>query len=289
MTRDRSGVSRRAVLRASSGAVGFSALAPQVGPGADGRNATDRNVPGRDDRCPDATKAPSMRHCEAAETEGCADDHPETAAIREDVDDALTNDYPDVGTLIDEGFVPYFDLARDGDEGGYSHWLNPEFIGDDSVLDPERPESVLVDNKWWRPIGVMFVGTEGGDPLDSPPAVYETEDGRACAPWHYHAGRPGRFAWWYYEQFHEAKFGEWSLQLPCRTPCMLHVWTYPNPEGVYAHGPPPRGNRGGPPAEDPGFDTPATPGEDDLSWAALPDDFVSQVRPAEWIVDLLEG
>jgi hypothetical protein len=288
MEGERSGVSRRAVLRASSGAVGFSAVDLGVVRNEDRRGANGRDANRLDERCPDATDAPSMGHCEGSTMAGCADDHPKTTAIREAVTESLESDYPNVGTLIDGGFVPYFDLARDGDEGGYSHWLNPEYIGDDTVLDAERPESVLVDNKWWRPIGAMFIGTEDGEPLDTPPAVYETEDGEACAPWHYHAGRPGRFAWWYYRQFHQKEFGEWSLELPCRTPCMLHVWTYPHPESVYAHHPPPRGNHGGPPAEDPGFDTPAVPGEDDLSWGALPDDVVQRTKAAEWVVGLLD-
>jgi hypothetical protein len=70
---------------------------------------------------------------------------------------------------------------------------------------------------------------------------------------------------------------------------MLHVWTYPNPKGVYAHDPPPRGNRGGPPAEDPGFETLAVPGEDELGWDALPDDFVSRYKPGTSLRELLFG
>ena len=138
---------------------------------------------------------------------GCADDHPETTATREAVTESLASDYPNVGTLTDEGFVPCFDLLS-GDEGGYSHWLNPECIGDDTVLDAERPESVLVDDRWWRPVGAMLIGTEDGEPLDTPPA------------------------------------------------------------------------------EDPGFDVPAAPDEDDLSWGTLPDDVVRRTGAAEWVADL---
>jgi hypothetical protein len=275
MTHDQSGVTRRSVLRASSGAVGVPVL--------DG--VVDGDADSGAERCPDATVEPSMGHCEGASEAACADDHPETVAIRESVAETLETDYPTVGSLIEDGFVPYFDLLTDGDEDGYSHWLNPAFISDGTVLDPERPESVLVDNKWWRPIGAMFIATVDGERLDSPPAVYETDE--PCSPWHYHAGKPGRFAWWYYRTVHAPDHDEVSFRLPCRTPCMLHVWTHPHPNGVYAHGPPPRGKRGGPPAEDPGFETAATPGEDDLGWKVLPEYYVRQTKPGDWLADLL--
>ncbi len=271
-------LSRRSVLRTTSGAFGVAPIGV--------RHASGEAI-GTAGRCPEATIRPGMEHCTDAHGDGCSDDHPETEAIQDAVSRTLEDRYPNVGTLIDEGFIPYFDLASSGEEGGYSHWINPDYLGDETVLDPERPESVLVDNKWWRPIGVMFIATEDGEAVDDPPAVYGEGD-EACAPWHYHTGVPGRFAWWYYQKVYGSD-GKTSLKLPCRTPCMLHVWTYPNPNGVYAHGPPPRGNRGGPPAEDPGFDTWATPGDDELEWDTLPDGFVSRFKPDTSLRDLLFG
>jgi hypothetical protein len=53
-----------------------------------------------------------------------------------------------------------------------SHWLNPGYINDGGVLDPERPESVLVDHRLWRPLGVMFTATKHGNRVEKPPAVY---------------------------------------------------------------------------------------------------------------------
>ena len=62
---------------------------------------------------------------------------------------------------------------------------------------------------------------------------------------------------------------------------MMHVWTFPHPESVYAHGAPPQENRGGPPAEPAGFETDATPGEDRLSWKVLPDYLSDRYAPDE--------
>lgn len=261
---ERTDVSRRAVLRASSGIAGIGGV---------GSARADDDAPPRLGDCPDATVGPSTGDCEGAATEGCADDHPATASLRSAVQDSLDENFPTVGALIDAGYVPYFDLVTSRDRGGWSHWLNPAFIGDGSVLNPERPESVLVDNTWWRPIGAMFVATRDGEPVGAPPAVYGDDDGAQarCAPWHYHAGLPGRLAWWKYQQLDADGLDELSLRAPCRTPCVLHVWTHPHPEGTYAHDAPPPENRGGPPAEPAGFDTEAAPGEDALGWEALPD------------------
>lgn len=294
------GVRRRAVLRATGGAVGLSLVGTAQADGGDGHGG-DPPTP----FCDQSTRAPHVRPCTDATDAGCADDHPATRDVQRRVQWSLAAEYPDVGTLIERGYLPYFDVVRPGEEGGYSHWLNPEFIGDDGTLDPTRPESVLVDNKWWRPIGVMFIATDEGDRIEAPPAVYggEGEDAARCAPWHYHTGLPGRFAWWFYRTVYEGdldasvrvsvddeglSISAVGLQLPCLTACMLHVWTYPNPKGVYAHGPPPRGNRGGPPAERPGFDTWAEPGEDPLDWDVLPEDVVERARPLG-IPDEVEG
>ncbi|MFC7195935.1 hypothetical protein ACFQL4_17020 [Halosimplex aquaticum] len=58
----------------------------------------------------------------------------------------------------------------------------------------------------------------------------------------------------------------------------MHVWRYDHPESVYAHHAPPRGNRGGPPAEDAGFETDAVPGEDPLGPEVLPDAFLHRLK-----------
>ncbi|QIO23167.1 hypothetical protein [Haloarcula sp. JP-L23] len=259
-------LSRRDVLRASGGVFGLSGGGTSAGPA----------ISFRPD-CPDATTRPAMRDCEDATTAGCADDHPRTKELRDEATRALERDFSTVGALLDDGFVPYFDLLTDGDSGGWSHWLNPRYIGDESILDAGRPAAVMVDNKWWRPLGVMFVATRDGEQLDDPPSVYggaDEDDDARCSPWHHHVGLPGRYAWWKYQQVW-GDGAETGLRLPCRTPCMMHVWTLPNPNGVYAHGPPPQGSRGGPPAEPAGFETSATPGEDELGVDVLAEELLN--------------
>ncbi|WP_276252646.1 hypothetical protein [Halomontanus rarus] len=284
---DRS-VSRRALLAATGGAVALSTVGSADGDDED-RGTSDESDSAWSDRlrrCPEATVRPSTTHCRGASTDGCSDDHPATEALQEEVRRSLERQYPDVGAIIEQGYKPYFDNVFDGDDddsGGWSHWLNPEYIGDDGTLNPDRPESILVDNEWWRPIGAMFVAARDGKPIERPPAVYgESGGGERCSPWHSHTGLPGRFAWWYYRQVYEDAYRNVDLRLPCRTPCLLHVWTVPHPDGVYAHGGPPRGNRGGPPAEDPGFDTDARPGDDELGWDVLPEEVVPETKPDEW-------
>ncbi|OAQ52744.1 hypothetical protein HTG_10480 [Natrinema mahii] len=275
---DKRTVSRRRLLQASAGTAALSAVGSARA--ADGDRTTDlaRRF-GRD--CPDATIEPDMAHCEGTSTEGCADDHPATVELRSAVDEALETRYPDVDALLEAGYKPYFDTLETGDDS-WSHWLNPTFIGDGDLLAPERPEAVLVDNETWRSIGVMFVATRAGAPVE-PPAVYG-DDGAAadrCSPWHAHTGLPGRFAWWFYLQTYDREFADGDLEFPCRTPCMLHVWTVDHPESVYAHDAPPREDRDVDPADEPTFDTDAVPGEDDLGWDALPEAVVPDELPAD--------
>lgn len=254
-------VTRRRLLRASGGAIGA------VGVGSTRVAANSAND---DTYCEETTFEPGMVHYDDSMADVCADDHPETEALQADVRAALEESYPTVGALIDAGFIPYFDFFTGGD---WSHWINPEFIADDATVDPERPESILVDHTYWRPIGVMFIATEDGEPIDSPPSVYTTEDedenGEACTPWHAHVGFPGRYSWWKYQK----AYGEGAKLFPCRTPWMMHVWIYPHPHSIYAHAAPME--RGGPPATEPGFRTDADPNEETLGIEHLPD-IVSQ-------------
>ncbi|PSQ03722.1 hypothetical protein BRC97_12635 [Halobacteriales archaeon QS_6_71_20] len=271
-------VSRRDLLRASVGAVG-------VGGGL--RSRSSDHDDDRSEGCSETTLGPDEVGYEDGDIGNCSDDHPTAVALKADVQRSLATRYPTVGALIDEGYVPYFDfLAADGADA-WSHWINPAYVDDDGVIDPERPEAVLVDHRWWRPIGVMYVATRNGRRISPPPTVYGDdgeggedggaseageggEDGERCAPWHAHVGLPGRYAWWKFRQAYSDAGDEFVASLSCRTPWVMHVWAYPNPDGVHAHGAPPRGNRGGPPAERAGFETNAVPGETPLGWEVLP-------------------
>ena len=249
-------VSRRRLLQQAGGTLGLLG-AGSVSTIAAGGTAEDGA------HCSEATFEPGMVHHDHSIHEVCSDEHPATEALQADVRASLESKYSTVGALIESGFIPYFDFATGG---SWSHWINPTFIRDDSMVDPDRPESILVDHTWWRPIGVMFIATDGGDPVDPPPTVYEDgdENGGACTPWHAHVGFPGRYSWWKYRTiYHE------NAVFPCRTPWMMHVWIYPHQESIYAHAAP--DERGGPPAEPPGFETDVDPNEEPLSLKHLPD------------------
>ncbi|WP_121742035.1 hypothetical protein [Natronorubrum halophilum] len=267
-------VSRRTLLRASASGAAVST----VGTGQVSASDSDEVQPRFDDHCPDATLEPTMGHCVEGGMDGCADEHPATVELRTAVQRSLEERYPDVAALVDAGYKPYFDTL-DRDDDSYAHWINPAYIGDDAILDPERPASLLVDGESWRSIGAMFVATRDGERVDPPP-VY-AEDAH-CSPWHYHAGLPGRFAWWYYQQVYEQNAADGDVRLPCRTPCMLHVWAVDHPESVYAHHAPPVENRDLDPADDPDLETDAEPGSDALTWETLPDDLVPDRLPDEF-------
>lgn len=256
---------RRRLLQATGGAIAFAGLATVPAAADDGLND--------DEYCDQTSLRPDMVHYDGSMEEVCEDDHPESKALQDDVKKSLETHYPTVGALIDEGFFPYVDFF----DGDWSHWLNPEFIGDDEVMEPDRPESILVDHTYWRPIGVMFIATPGGEPMDPPPRVYHDEEKEAyggdCTPWHAHVGLPGRVSWWKYEK----AYGESGLDgLPCRTPWMMHVWIYDHQKSIYAHAAPEE--RGGPPAEDPGFETDADPGEEELGPQHLPDAVLDKAK-----------
>lgn len=256
------GTSRRRLLRAAGGAIATAGVGATTAAGAttgasrDGPStATDLGA-----NCPDATFEPSMTHYDHSIEDVCADGDYETRELQYHVRTALESNYPTVGSLVDDGFLPYFDFFVE--DATWSHWLHPEYVADDGVVDPERPESVLVDHEYWRPMGVMFIATPNGERMDPPPSVYAATGGE-CRPWHAHVGVPGRYAWTKFR----AAYAE-DVEWPCRTPWMMHVWNYAD-EDVYAHGAP--ADRGGGPAEPAGFDTDADPTAEPLAPEHLPD------------------
>lgn len=257
-TPNETAVSRRRLLGVAGSGLGVLGLgSAPVGADSSGHSEED------DTECPKATLESRMVHYDDSIHGTCSDDHPSSEALQAAVKTSLKENYPTVGALIDAGFIPYFDVFTDGRS---AHWINPTFIGDDSMLDPDRPESILVDKELWRPIGVMFIATENGEPVDPPPAIHSDEDDHdsGCRPWHAHVGFPGRYSWWKYRKIHQKR-----TEFPCRTPWMMHVWRYSHQESIYAHGAPEELGDSSP--EPPGFDTDADPNEEALSLEHLPD------------------
>jgi hypothetical protein len=204
---------------------------------------------------------------------GCDDGHPETQRLRAEVQHSLTHLYPDPATLIAQGYIPYFDAQIPGGLAteGIGHWLNPEYIDNGAELDPTRPESILTD-EWYRPIGVMFIENNDGQ---DPTPVYVNDDGTPCSPWHPHTDMPARIGWWYYRQVHDgAAYNDGEVAPDEETLAMMHMWAVDNPYGVYAaHDYPPAESRQGFPPPRAGYDTPATPLDDQAPDPEDPDTY----------------
>jgi hypothetical protein len=183
---------------------------------------------------------------------GCDEDHPVTVDIRSRVTFALENIYTDVAALTALGYHPYFDGAVPGGYPpggeGVAHWIGPHYIDDGVVLDPLRPEAILLDD-WNRPIGMMFI-EESSEPG---PPVYVNEDGTPCYPWHPHTDAPARFGWMWYRAIYDESYKDGSMEYPDQTPAMMHVWVN-NPNGTYnGHDYPPTEYREGPPGPLPSY------------------------------------
>ncbi|MDX6671496.1 MAG: hypothetical protein QOI91_1859 [Solirubrobacteraceae bacterium] len=160
----------------------------------------------------------------------CQEGRPAVQAVVNGVKDSLKYSYPDISTMAARGYAPYPDAFLLGLSGGQGHWLNPGFLEDGHIMDPKRPEGILVD-RYQRPIGVMFIAD---DPHVPGPDMYvDDATGVPCNGWHYH-GEITADAYWY-----AYKYG-WSgdtqtalgsgdlskLQPPDRTPDLMHVWAY---------------------------------------------------------------
>lgn len=214
---------------------------------------------------PQAVPADEGHHHET----GCAEDHPEVVALRNEVREVLTSSYRNLASVLAAGFVPYFDAVvpygnttpypNDTETGipyferGYpdpqtwvKHYIQPWWMDDGDNLNPLRPEALLLD-EWDRPIGVMFIAdleTEG-DPL------YVNDDGTPCHPWHKHVDDAALYAFWGYRYFFRG-----NPERPSETPPMMHVWLN-NRAGTFAHEYPEADEREGFPPPTPWSCTPA--------------------------------
>jgi hypothetical protein len=250
--------------------------------------------------CPAGT---GLDHCDAVDSEDpdiqtitdvwpeCTDWPQPTKDLIEASRASLTQVYNDVGTLLARGYIPYFDVVTPGATGGVSHWLNPGYIEDGHYEpNPLRPDAIIYDNEWWKPLGPMYIATEEGEVhwkneeaelMEVRDAWgYENECGE-CYPYHPHDGVAGRFAWWYYRQVHEQDAAEGDAMLPCYTAPMMHSWIYPTPDGPHGatSGAPPQKFRPGGPPNQPGYPAPVSPGDAELSLDVLPPEVQEAAMP----------
>ena len=162
--------------------------------------------------------------------QGCDESHADLQAIVQGVKDALhpvTGRYRNFAAMSTYGYFPYADAPLMGFSGRQGHWLNPGFIEDGHIMDPKRPESILVD-RFNRPIGVMFINDQPStnDPATWGPDIYVNEDGSSCNAWHYHTEQLADAYWYAYKYAYsdDVATGQWDP--PEQTPDLMHVWAY---------------------------------------------------------------
>jgi len=152
----------------------------------------------------------------------CDENRPEVQSVVKGVKHSLSVIYPDITTMEARGYFPYADAPMFGLSGRQGHWINPGYIGDGHVMDPDRPESILVD-KWNRPIGVMFIAD---DPDVPGPDMYVADNGVPCNGWHYHGEALADAYWYAYKYGYSGDVQNGDLQPPDRTPDLMHVWAF---------------------------------------------------------------
>lgn len=119
----------------------------------------------------------------------CSGDHEETRRLKDAVEYSLRHLYPDVPTLVASGFIPYFDVLS---VGGFSHWLKPDHIKGGHMVDPGRPETVLVNNDNYCSQGIMFIPNH--EVANREPPVYVEGDPDESAHEFIYPKRAGRYS-----------------------------------------------------------------------------------------------
>jgi hypothetical protein len=165
----------------------------------------------------------------------CDENHPKVKALIQGVRDSLKYSYPDISTMLARGYVPYFDAPLFGLSGRQGHWMNAAYMDDGHIADPQRPEAILTD-KWFRPIGVMFIEDE---PEKPGPNLYTAEDGTPCNIWHYHAEITADSYWWLYKYLWSDDVSQGDIEPEDRSPDLAHVWRYGDYQYQWNHAAPP--------------------------------------------------
>ena len=134
-----------------------------------------------------------------------------------------------------KGWFDFRAAARDGYKllwNDEMHYVNEEYLFDDVILDPERPEYLMYytsKNSWEKNLaGYMYFVRE---PLERGPQV-----GGAATMWHYHVFASGRC---FLERLHLIGHPEEDGTcrrgvLSLRSPEMLHVWLLDHPRGPFS-------------------------------------------------------
>ena len=110
------------------------------------------------------------------------------------------------------------------------HYVNEEYIFDDHILDPERPEYLMYyhTSQGKKLVAFMFVTRK---PLDTGPQI-----GGSLTQWHYHRWSNFRCLLEGVLTVSFAKAGKCEVGVSTkRSPEMLHVWLLDTPFGRFGH------------------------------------------------------
>lgn len=156
---ERHGPSRRTVLKsatvtASSFAIASAASADHTPFHEDDEGGDAEEYGGKGVHCGYTNPAAGIGFVFPEHHDICSGHHPETQRLKDACEYSLRHLYPDVPTLVANGYIPYFDVLS---VGGFSHWLKPEHIRGEHMVDPGRPETVLVNNDNYCSQGIMFI------------------------------------------------------------------------------------------------------------------------------------
>jgi hypothetical protein len=138
---------------------------------------------------------------------------------------AANERFKDVRQALAEGYVQ----ATQDLEGIAAHFVRLDYLDDDRLADPDRPEVLLYTKRLdgtWRMVGVMFQTRSDGT-LDSPaPNLFGGLDA-----WHYHENLCFTTRGVTTAKDAASCRGTFTK----RTGWELHVWTEPGAEGIFAH------------------------------------------------------
>ena len=133
----------------------------------------------------------------------------------------------------ERGWTRFGQAKRDGYRLLFSdtvHFVNEEYVVDDAILDPERPEFLMYykTDKGRALVGYMF--------LARTPTEWGPQVGGPLTLWHYHVwSEPGCMVGGLFAVSKPDAQGRCARGWPSsRTPEMIHVWLVDHPEGPFS-------------------------------------------------------